>query len=149
MQPRLKSLETYHRETLTKEHQKYAAPNPSDHGTQGPLHVGYVSEWEKDFAPSLDTFEETGCPRNFDLNSGNPLGMGVAMNSAYQGRMSTAADLLANHPENLTILTNAPVQRVILKDKRAVGVESNGRHCSYTLAIFLAQIYHSVGRYIR
>ncbi|KAJ5995365.1 hypothetical protein N7481_002342 [Penicillium waksmanii] len=66
-------------------------------------------------------------PLNPDHNSGNPIGMSVLINSAHQGLRSTAEDLVAGDKNNLTIATDAPVQRVILEGKKAVGVEANGQ----------------------
>ncbi|KAJ5379167.1 hypothetical protein N7509_012286 [Penicillium cosmopolitanum] len=53
--------------------------------------------------------------------------MSVLINSAHQGLRSTAEDLVAGDKNNLTIATDAPVQRVILEGKKAVGVEANGK----------------------
>ncbi|KKA25461.1 Glucose-methanol-choline (Gmc) oxidoreductase [Rasamsonia emersonii CBS 393.64] len=127
IQARYKSLETFHGDIPPGVDKKYAAPKASDHGSSGPLHVGFAAEWERDLPPLLDVFEQAGFPLNPDHNSGNPIGMSVLINSAYKGVRSTAGDLLASPPENLTIVTDAPVQRVILEGKKAVGVESNGK----------------------
>jgi len=45
----------------------------------------------------------------------------------------TAADLLADAPDNLTIITNQPVHRLLMNGKTAIGVESNGKQCKYTV----------------
>ncbi|KAL2752966.1 hypothetical protein ACRALDRAFT_1044971 [Sodiomyces alcalophilus JCM 7366] len=127
IQPRFKSLETFHGDLPPGIDSKYAAPKPENHGTSGPLHVGYAGEWEDDVCPMLDLFEEAGFPLNPDHNSGNPIGMSVLINSSNRGLRSTANDLLTPAPDNLTIITSSPVQRVILEGNRAVGVESNGQ----------------------
>ncbi|KAJ5097673.1 hypothetical protein N7456_008394 [Penicillium angulare] len=128
IQRRLKSLETFHGELPEGMDKKYANPNLEDHGNKGPLHVGFAREWERDFPKMLDIFEQAGFPLNPDHNSGDPIGMSVLINSAYNGLRSTAEDLLVGkEKKNLTIITNAPVQRVILEGKKAVGVESNGK----------------------
>ncbi|KAI1068115.1 hypothetical protein LB507_004339 [Fusarium sp. FIESC RH6] len=123
IQKRYKSLETFHGALPDGIDAKYAAPKNEDHGNQGKLHVGYAAEWEKDLPPVLDLFEDAGFPLNPDHNSGNPLGMSVLINSSYKGRRSTANDLLEPKPENLTVLTDSSVQRVILEGNKAVGVE--------------------------
>lgn len=135
IQARYKSLETFHGDIPPGVDKKYAAPKASDHGSSGPLHVGFAAEWERDLPPLLDVFEQAGFPLNPDHNSGNPIGMSVLINSAYKGVRSTAGDLLASPPENLTIVTDAPVQRVILEGKKAVGVESNGKKCQSSSSI--------------
>ncbi|KAH7196495.1 uncharacterized protein B0J16DRAFT_326053 [Fusarium flagelliforme] len=123
IQKRFKSLETFHGALPEGIDKKYAAPKNEDHGSQGKLHVGYAAEWETDLPPVLDLFEDAGFPLNPDHNSGNPLGMSVLINSSYKGRRSTANDLLEPKPENLTVLTDSSVQRVILEGNKAVGVE--------------------------
>jgi choline dehydrogenase-like flavoprotein len=134
IQPRFKKLETFHGELPSDIDKKYAAPKAEDHGRSGALHVGYASEWEKDLPPVLDLFDKAGFPLNPDHNSGNPLGMSVLINSSNNGRRSTANDLLTPKPDNLTIVTDSAVQRVLLEGTKAVGVESNGKHCEYPLA---------------
>ncbi|KAF5020737.1 hypothetical protein F66182_7239 [Fusarium sp. NRRL 66182] len=127
IQARFKSLETFHGALPEGIDCKYAAPKPENHGCSGKLHVGYAKEWEKDLPPVLDLFENAGFPLNPDHNSGNPLGMSVLINSSCNGRRSTSNDLLTPRPENLTILTNSPVQKVVLEGNKAVGVEANGK----------------------
>ncbi|KAI5862618.1 hypothetical protein GGS23DRAFT_84659 [Durotheca rogersii] len=127
IQKRFKRLETFHGALPAGIDKKYAAPKPEDHGTSGPLKVGYAAEWEKDLPDLLDTFEKAGFPLNPDHNSGNPIGMATVINSSNCGVRSTAADLITPPPSNLTVLTRSTVQRVILEGKKAVGVESNGK----------------------
>ncbi|KAK6075155.1 GMC oxidoreductase [Seiridium cupressi] len=86
----------------------------------------YAAEWEHDLPPLLDTFESVGFAINPDHNSGNPLGMSVLINTASKGVRSTSKDLLLPYPENLTVVTESPVQRLVLEGSKAVGVESNG-----------------------
>ncbi|QSS52428.1 glucose-methanol-choline oxidoreductase [Histoplasma capsulatum var. duboisii H88] len=123
---RFKELETFHCEVPAGVNKKYAAPKAADHGTTGPLHVGYAAGWEKDLVPTLDIFEQAGFPLNPDHNSGNPIGMSVLINSAHKGLRSTAKDLLKRQAQNRTIITNSPVQRLLLEDNKAVGVVTNG-----------------------
>lgn len=62
---------------------------------------------------------------NLDMNSGNPLGMGVSPHTLHKGRRVTAASAyLAEVPSNLTILTDHCVTRVIMEGKKAIGVET-------------------------
>ncbi|KAL2161832.1 hypothetical protein VTH06DRAFT_7616 [Thermothelomyces fergusii] len=137
-QARLKRLENFQSSPPAGVGSKYAAPKPSDHGSAGPLRVGYAAECEADVVPLLDAFEQAGYPLNPDHNSGNPIGMSLLISSAHQGRRSTAQDLLVPCPENLTIVTEAPVQRVLLDGKRAVGVEANGKRYLASKEVILA-----------
>lgn len=134
IQRRFKDLETFHGERPAGVSPKYADPRTEDHGNQGPLHVGYAKEWERDLTELMDVFEEAGFPLNPDHNSGNPIGMSVLINSAHNGLRSTAGDLVKGKPENLTIITGAPVQRVLLEGTKAVGVESKGEQCKTLLS---------------
>lgn len=129
IQQRYKDLETFHGDVPAGIDKQYAAPKASDHGSSGGLHVGFASEWERDLPPLLDVIESAGFPLNPDHNSGNPIGMSVLINSSHKGLRSTAGDLLASPPDNLTIVTGAPVQRLVLEGKKAVGVETNGKQC--------------------
>ncbi|KAI0885158.1 GMC oxidoreductase [Annulohypoxylon maeteangense] len=127
MQRRFKTLESFDLTLPAGVDSKYAAPKAENHGSSGPLKTSYVAEVEKDLIPALDLFEKAGFPLNPDHNSGNPIGMALGINSSGKGVRSTAADLLTPTPENLTILTHSPVQRIIIEGKKAVGVESNGK----------------------
>ncbi|OJI95784.1 hypothetical protein ASPVEDRAFT_205291 [Aspergillus versicolor CBS 583.65] len=119
MQERIKRLESFSglKDDLVK----------GNHGYDGPLKVGYAKQWDRDLVPLLDSFVEAGLQRNLDHNSGNPLGLGLTINSACNGRRTTAADMLARAPDNLVVVTDSPVQRVQLDGKKAVGVETKGR----------------------
>lgn len=134
---RFKELETFHGEVPAGVDKKYAVPKAADHGTTGPLHVGNAAEWEKDLVPTLDIFEQAGFPLNPDHNSGNPIGMSVLINSAHKGLRSTAKDLLQRQAQNLTIMANSPVQRLLIEDKKAVGVVANGTRCKNLLCRML------------
>ncbi|KAK9778880.1 hypothetical protein SCAR479_04116 [Seiridium cardinale] len=127
IQARFRALETFDGRLPPGVNAKYAAPKDSDHGFSGPLKTGYAAEWEHDLPPLLDTFESAGFAINPDHNSGNPLGMSVLINTASKGLRSTSKDLILPYPENLTVLTESPVQRLLLEGSKAVGVESNGK----------------------
>ncbi len=133
MRGRFKDLETFNGRPPAGVDGKYAAPKASDHGTSGPLKVGYAAECEEDLPKLLDVFEEAGFPLNPDHNSGNPIGMSLLINSAHDGLRTTAKDLITPKPDNLTIVTGFFVQRVVLKEKRAIGVESEGKTCKFCL----------------
>ncbi|KAJ5087177.1 hypothetical protein N7456_010793 [Penicillium angulare] len=126
MQQRFKNLETFDGTIDTEENQKYAQPKPADHGNQGSLRTGYAKKWESDVPLILESLWESGFAQNPDHNSGDPLGMGLMINSASKGRRTTAADLLIDIPENLVIVTDTPVQRVLMQEKKAIGVETKG-----------------------
>jgi choline dehydrogenase-like flavoprotein len=132
IQRRFKELETFHEKIPDGVAKKYADPKMEDHGSNGPLHVGFAREWEKDLTELLDVFEQAGFPLNPDHNSGNPIGMSVLINSAHNGLRSTAGDLVKDKLDNLTIITGEPVQRVLLEGTKAIGVETKGEKCKKT-----------------
>lgn len=129
MQTRFKNLETFNGSFALSENQKYASYIASDHGNSGALHVGYADDWERDLSLSLDAFEAAGHKLNLDHNSGNPLGMAATINSACKGKRTTAVDLLSDAPDNLVVVTDSPVQRILLQGKKAVGVQTQGKQC--------------------
>lgn len=127
MQRRFKNLETFAGTMDLTERQKYVQPESTNHGNNGCLRVGYAKDWDSDLTMVLDAFEEAGVQRNFDHNSGNPLGFGLCINSASKGIRSTAADLLFEASDNLTIIPDSPVQRVIMDKNKVVAAETNGK----------------------
>lgn len=129
MQKRFKRLETFHGTIADEKNAKYAGPKSSDHGSGGDLRVGYAAEWEQDLPLMMDVFEQAGLARNPDHNSGDPLGMALVINSSHQGQRVTATDLLRNSPDNLSIITETPVRRLILDGLKAIGVETAGSQC--------------------
>ncbi|KAE8376056.1 glycosyl hydrolase family 76-domain-containing protein [Aspergillus bertholletiae] len=126
MQARFKSLESFQTEDAQASYSTYVAPRREDHGQYGPLKVGYAKIWERDIAPMLDIFHDAGYPLTGDLNSGNPLGIGAIINSCYKGRRTTAATLLKEGCDNLTIITECSVERLVFEGKRVIGVEAAG-----------------------
>ena len=96
----------------------------ADHGTSGPLHLSYADPWEKGLTDVFKAAEETGMGVNPDVNSGNPIGMGLGAACMYNGCRTTAAAYLEDAPSNLTILLNSPVAKLLLDGNKATGVIS-------------------------
>ncbi|GFF63194.1 glucose-methanol-choline (gmc) oxidoreductase [Aspergillus lentulus] len=119
MQPRFRHLETFDTTISDPKNAKYAGPKSSDHGSQGALRVGFASEWEQDLPLMLDVFEQAGLV-------------------PHKGRRTTAADLLDTAPENLTVITESPVQRIVLDGKKAIGVKCNGKLYRASKEVILA-----------
>ena len=85
--------------------------------------------WEPDFAEYFDTVTAK-YTRNLDHNSGNPIGISVCQISASNGRRTTASDaFLSAAPGNLTVVTNATVERILFEGQKAAGVEIAGKKC--------------------
>ncbi|MCP4381734.1 MAG: NAD(P)-binding protein [Hyphomicrobiales bacterium] len=96
------------------------------HGSDGPLKVsdpGFVCEMSHIY---VRTVQAMGLPYTPDFNQGSPSGVGYLQVTAGGGRRCSAVDaFLPDHGrnENLEVVTGANVQRIVLENTRAVGVE--------------------------
>jgi len=86
--------------------------------------LSYASTFEKGLEDVFIAAKEVGLGINPDVNSGNPIGMGMGAACMYQGGRTTAASYLENAPSNLTILVNSTVAKVILSGKKAKGIQT-------------------------
>jgi choline dehydrogenase-like flavoprotein len=69
--------------------------------------------------------EQSGLKTNPDVNSGDPIGMGMGSVCIYKNQRLTAASAyLARPPPNLSILPNSGVASIVFDGKRAVGVRT-------------------------
>jgi len=94
-------------------------------GGDGPQGVSEVDDQNPLYDAILDAAEAAGHPRNPDYNGADQEGMVRTQASIRNGRrMSTAECYLktARHRQNLTIVTEAHTNRLILEGKRCVGV---------------------------
>lgn len=97
-----------------------------EHSTSGAVDLSYGDSWVPDVGDVFVAAQEIGLPMNRDVNSGNPIGMGMASVCIYKGKRVTAADAYLSHKEpNLTIVTDAPVAKVLFEGRRAIGVKIN------------------------
>ena len=99
------------------------------HGTTGPLHVEHLADME-DKNPISEAFleagQQAGMPLAEDINRGEQDGISYFQINTKNGkRCNTARSFLAEAKDrpNLTIATDASVQKIILDGKRALGVE--------------------------
>ncbi|KAK5994617.1 Oxygen-dependent choline dehydrogenase-like protein [Cladobotryum mycophilum] len=109
---------------VEKERQRYIHQKEGNYGTSGPIHIGYSQEPEEEVLSMLDIWEQNGVPVRPDPNDGNLLGFSVYPATAWRGVRTTSADLLYDAPDNLDIITDTPIRRVILENGQAVGIES-------------------------
>jgi choline dehydrogenase-like flavoprotein len=140
-QERYKRLESYYGSVpdVSDHYLKYLKPDPANHGTKGPLKIGFPQVLEKSLIDMTDVFVEAGYPANPDGNSGDPIGFSVSPNSAYKGLRTTSADMLVDAPGNLRILTDAQVAHVIFEEKTAVGITTlDGRSFLATKDVVLS-----------
>jgi choline dehydrogenase len=97
------------------------------HGGSGPLSVVPVATQDRLHQPLMDTAKAAGFEPVDDLHAGTEEGFarGELTITRDGKRASTARAYLdpASRRPNLTVVTGAVTQRVIVEDKRAVGVE--------------------------
>ncbi|MCJ1455564.1 hypothetical protein MMC28_005919 [Mycoblastus sanguinarius] len=122
---RFKKLETF--VPILENYKPYLDVSAAVHGFDGPLKIGLPNAWERGFGEYLDIVTAK-YPINLDHNSGDLLGMSVSQMSASNGHRITASGaFLSSAPANLTIITDAAVERVLFEGQKAVGVEVPGK----------------------
>jgi len=76
-------------------------------------------------------------PKNLDHNSGDPIGISVCQQGIHNGKRVTASGAyLASSPPNLTIMTEASITKILFQEKKAVGVEAEGKKSSSTFPAY-------------
>jgi choline dehydrogenase len=94
------------------------------HGVGGPLWVGTV---KNEFAICDDFIraaQQAGHTLNRDINAGSQEGVAYFPHNIKNGkRWSSATAFLSDKPQNLTIMTCAYAQKILIENKKAVGVE--------------------------
>ena len=96
------------------------------HGSGGPLNVSDVTETHPVSDAVVEAGVQAGIPRNDDLNSGEQEGITYYQLTVKNGRRCSAAVAYLNpvkSRKNLTIATKAQATRIIIRGKRAMGVE--------------------------
>ena len=96
------------------------------HGTGGPLNVCYLRSPSTINQAFLDACVEQGLPRTADYNGASQFGCAPAQVTQKDGeRCSAAKAYITPHlaRPNLTVITQAHTQRVLLEGTRAVGAE--------------------------
>jgi len=99
------------------------------HDIGGPLWVGNLLNGNvKNEFPICNHFikaaEQAGHPYNPDINAATQEGAGFFPHNIKNGkRWSSATAFLANKPQNLTIITNANTHKVLIENKKVMGVE--------------------------
>lgn len=98
------------------------------HGASGPLGVSDVHMHNPICDAFLKSCVAEGIPETKDFNGANQEGVGYYQLTNYKGRRSTTA-VAYLHPvksrRNLAIVTNAPTERIVVKDGRATGIIVN------------------------
>ncbi len=108
-----------------KRMENYSAGSDAFRGTHGPLHVHRAQPGDPLSLAFLRAGREAGYPASEDLSGFCQEGFGVSDRTVFKGeRWSTARAYLdpALGRPNLSVRTGCRVERVLLKDGRAVGV---------------------------
>jgi len=120
---------------LFKRSESYPAGNPEFHGHDGELRLTDMSATNHETSHRfLEAAVQSGLPSNPDMNTGDQTGVAHVIATIYEGkRQSTDVAFLdpVADRKNLTILTGAQVERVVVTGGRAVGVvvRRNGESC--------------------
>jgi choline dehydrogenase len=97
----------------------------SYHGVGGPLNVSFVRNANPICSAAIEAAVQLGFPRNDDCNGADQLGVGYCQLTIKGGkRHSPAAAFLTPvlSRANLTVLTGAAVQKLLLEGDRCTGV---------------------------
>lgn len=97
------------------------------HGTQGPLGVSDSGRPHTLSAAFVQAGQEFGLPYNWDFNGERQFGVGFYQTTTRNGRRCSAAVAYlkpARRRPNLTIRVNATVSKVIIKNRRATGIQA-------------------------
>ena len=102
------------------------------HGIEGPIKVsdpGYVAKGSDLYIKAM---QKLGLPYNRDFNDGDQYGVGLMQYAIGDGKRSDTISTLINpiiNNKNLQLKLNTIVTKVIIENKKAIGVEtiSNGK----------------------
>ncbi|KAK2025653.1 GMC oxidoreductase [Colletotrichum zoysiae] len=120
---RVKKLENLHLNDLSTDWEEYIKPDPKSHGFSGPIDVS-IGHVEKETKSFINAGSELGHKRNLDPNDGDPIGFSLNPTTSLNGMRTTGASafLAKDLPENLTVLTESRVVKIVVQGDRAVGV---------------------------
>jgi len=96
------------------------------HGTSGPLHVSRVKKPNKMLDLLFEATDSMQFPRRLDFNDGDQEGFGERQVTIKNGKRWSAAKAYldpARRRRNLKIFTEAHVNKVLIQDGKATGVE--------------------------
>jgi choline dehydrogenase-like flavoprotein len=102
-----------------------AKPDAAAHGKDGTLKLGLPQTFEPGLRETMEALERNGEKINLDMNSGDPIGIGIfPATYSKEGRTTSANAHLVNPPSNLTIWTGAALKQLTFVGTRVVGVET-------------------------
>lgn len=96
-----------------------------DHSISRSIDLNYGDSWISGLGDIFVAAEQSGMPKNPDVNTGNAIGMGIGSMAIYNGQLVSAVNSYPGHPpSNVTILPNAAAAKIPFKDKKAVGIKA-------------------------
>jgi choline dehydrogenase-like flavoprotein len=99
-------------------------PKPHHHSTEGNVKLTYGDEWLPDVGDIFTAARQAGHRINSDVNDGDAIGMGMGSVCIAKGiRATSASAYLSQPPQNLVIVVNAQIARVLFIKRQAIGVE--------------------------
>lgn len=97
------------------------------HGTQGEMQVSHVRQYSPMIKPFLEATQALGYPRCDDFNGcHDPVGFDVRQNAIHKGRRVSGVTAFLKQVQrrpNLTVLTDCFVNRILIEQGRAQGVD--------------------------
>ncbi|KAK4500396.1 hypothetical protein PRZ48_008585 [Zasmidium cellare] len=119
----LKRIERLHPEVPT-DFEHHVNPLTDNHGINGLIDVAYGRQWLQSTKDVFKAAEQSGMILNADVNSGDPIGMGIGTACIYEGRRITASSAYLQDCSNLAVRTNSLVHRILFEGDTAIGVET-------------------------
>ena len=97
------------------------------HGSSGELGVSLPTSFKTPFVEGfMDACAAIGIPKNSDYNGAKQQGVGIVQSTIKNGKRDSAAAAFLKPVlgrSNLTTKTHAQVEKIIINDKKAVGVQ--------------------------
>ncbi|KAH6665144.1 glucose-methanol-choline oxidoreductase [Halenospora varia] len=125
--PYMKKLEDF-RTSIPAEKSNFAKPTPGFHSAGGLFAVGYGPEWQPIVDYCMQAGQEAGHAINLDNNDGDPIGLSIAQFNVNNGARVTSGSAFLGSSDrlklnNLVVITETIVSRIIFDGKQAVGIE--------------------------
>jgi choline dehydrogenase len=100
------------------------------YGKKGPLHVGYSRQPHPLGHVFIQSCKENGIPHNEEYNGPDQFGASMLQFTIKNNQRHSAAAAFLQpvlNRSNLTIMTSTRVARILMEDKKAIGVEVIGK----------------------
>lgn len=112
---------------LFKRHERSVDIQSSYRGQDGELNVIVPDTFQTPYTdPFFDACEACGIPRNRDYNGETQKGVGYFQTTIKNGKRHSSADAFLKpvlHRKNLTVMARSTSRKILVKDRKAVGVE--------------------------